>query len=61
LTAEMSAPMKEISVDSSMQRVMWAKSGAERPRFKFAGKPDTNVTLEYHSDPLVYLELFCAP
>jgi hypothetical protein len=47
--------------NSSMQHGIWAKSGAERPRFPFSGKPGINVDLEDRVNPLEYFELFCIP
>jgi hypothetical protein len=44
---------------SSMQHGIWAKSGAERPRIIFTGKPGMKVDLEDPSNPLEYSELFC--
>jgi hypothetical protein len=47
------------SDNSSMQHGIWAKSGAERPRFLFTGKPGIIVDLEDPSNSLEYSELFC--
>jgi hypothetical protein len=44
---------------SSMEHGTWAKSGVERPRFPFTGKPGMNVDLKDPSNPLEYFELFC--
>jgi hypothetical protein len=52
---------ESFSDDSSMQHGIWAKSGAERPRFSFTGKPGINVHLEDPSNPLEYFELFYTP
>jgi hypothetical protein len=37
---------ENVSVNSSTQHGIWAKSGAERPLFPFTGKPGINVVLE---------------
>jgi hypothetical protein len=52
---------ENVSDNSSMQHGIWTKSGAERPRFPFTGKPGINVDLEDPSNSLEYFELFCAP
>jgi hypothetical protein len=36
---------ENVSDNSSMQHGIWAKSGAERPRFLFTGKTGLNVDL----------------
>jgi hypothetical protein len=46
---------KGVSDNSSMQHGIWAKSGAERTRIPFIGKPGINVDME---DPF---ELFSTP
>jgi hypothetical protein len=53
--------VESVSDNSSMQPDIWTNSGAERPRFKFTGKPGINVDLEDPSKPLEYFELFCTP
>jgi hypothetical protein len=52
---------ENVSDKSSMQHGIWTKSGAERPRFSFTGKPGINVDLEDPSNLLEYFELLCTP
>jgi hypothetical protein len=56
-----SSDAEEKVSDSSMQHGIWAKSGAERPRFPYTGKPGINVDLEDPSNPLECFKLFCIP
>jgi hypothetical protein len=50
-----------VNDNSNLQDDMWTRSGSERPRFPFTGKPGLHVDLEDPSNPLEYFELFCTP
>jgi hypothetical protein len=47
--------------NNRMQHGIWAKSGIERPRFPFTGKPVLNIDLEDPRNPLEYIVLFRTP
>jgi hypothetical protein len=52
---------KMSSDNSSVQHVMWAKSGAEQPHFLFTGKFGINVDLQDPRNSQKYCPLFCTP
>jgi hypothetical protein len=52
---------RKVNDSSIMQHGIWAKSGAEQPRFPCIGKPGINVNLEDPSNHLEYFELLFTP